>query len=311
MFSQLNLKRQKEIHNFSYQDKFANFLITMFNYEGEQFDTGFWEKEIFETILLKAGKIAIWKLDNEVIFSECERAGDIDFDGLGKDLICVTRNGKQKTFKNYKESDEVVVIYNNDTHTEDLNIERYSDLMSETWISLKAGIIGSRYNDIIAVNDEKQKKEVETAIQKSNDGQPILIKGSDSYIFDDSEKTIEHIQLSDIKNSDKLQYICNTMTYIERQFFNTYGMTTQGSDKIAQQSEAEINNGAWASWVEVLSRLNERQKGFESCNEKFGTNLKCQLSECWENEYNRLFKIVESDDENKIVEMGDKENALE
>ena len=288
MFSQLNLKTQKEVVNFSYQDKFANFLISMFEYFGEQFESGEWEKDIFETILLKNGMIAIWKLNDKIIFSECNRIGNIDFDGLGKDLFCVTRNGISKTFDNFKKSNEVVVIYNNDSHTYDFNIDKFADLMTETWISLKAGILGTRYNDIILVDNEKDKTEFKNAIDLSNTGKPILLKSNSKNIFDDN-KQYEHIQLSDIKNSDKLQYIANTMSFIEREFYNMYGMTTQGSDKIAQQTEAEINNGAWCSWVEVLSRFHERIKGFEKCNETFGTDFVCALSETWENEYNRLF----------------------
>lgn len=310
MFSQLNLKTQKEIVNFSYQDKFANFLISMFEYFGEQFDTGEWEKDIFETILLKNGMIAIWKLNNKIIFSECNRIGNIDFDGLGKDLFCVTRNGISKTFDNFKKSKDVVVIYNNDSHTYDFNIDRFADLMTESWISLKAGILGTRYNDIILVESEKDKIELEKAMNLSNSGKPILLKSNTKNIFEDS-KECEHIQLSDIKNSDKLQYIANTISFIEREFYNMYGMTTQGADKMAQQSVAEINNGAWSSWVEVLSRLHERIKGFEKCNEIFGTDFSCALSETWENEYNRLFKIVENGDENKIVKKGDENKIVE
>lgn len=288
MFSQLNLKTQKEIVNFSYQDKFANFLISMFEYFGEQFESGEWEKDIFETILLKNGMIAIWKINDKIIFSECNRIGNIDFDGLGKDLFCVTRNGISKTFDNFKKSKEVVIIYNNDSHTYDFNIDRFSDLMTETWISLKAGILGTRYNDIILVDNEKDKTEFKNAIDLANSGKPILLKSNTKNIFDDN-KQYEHIQLSDIKSSDKLQYIANTMSFIEREFYNMYGMTTQGADKIAQQTVAEINNGAWSSWVEVLSRLHERIKGFEKCNEIFGTDFSCALSETWQNEYNRLF----------------------
>ena len=66
MFSQLTLKTQKEIVNFSYQDKFANFLLSMFKYFGEQFESGEWEKDIFETILLKNGMIAIWKINDKI-----------------------------------------------------------------------------------------------------------------------------------------------------------------------------------------------------------------------------------------------------
>ena len=83
------------------------------------------------------------------------------------------------------------------------------------------------------------------------------------------------------------------MTYIERSFINMYGMASQGADKVAQQNEAEIKNGAFSSWVEVLSRLGERKKGFEKVKELFEVDIDYELSEVWQKEYDRLFAEVE------------------
>ena len=83
------------------------------------------------------------------------------------------------------------------------------------------------------------------------------------------------------------------MTYIERNFINLYGMASQGADKVAQQNEAEIKNGAFSSWGEVLSRLSERKKGFEKIKEVFGVEIDYDLSEVWKKEYERLFAEVE------------------
>ena len=70
-------------------------------------------------------------------------------------------------------------------------------------------------------------------------------------------------------------------------------MASQGADKVAQQNEAEIKNGAFSSWVEVLSRLSERKKGFEKVKEVFEVEIDYELSEVWKKEYDRLFAEVE------------------
>ena len=80
-------------------------------------------------------------------------------------------------------------------------------------------------------------------------------------------------------------------------------MASQGADKVAQQNEAEIKNGAFSSWVEVLSRLSERKKGFEKVKEVFGVEIDYELSEVWQKEYDRLFAEVEKlekNDESRI-----------
>ena len=67
---------------------------------------------IMEYLLLSEGKCAFWKLDEKYVISPCNRIGDIDEYGMGKDLFCVTLNGKSKVFKNFVESNEVVYIKN-------------------------------------------------------------------------------------------------------------------------------------------------------------------------------------------------------
>ena len=108
-----------------------------------------------------------------------------------------------------------------------------------------------------------------------------------------NSKSINSIKLTDFQESDKIQYLSTFMTYIERSFINMYGMASQGADKVAQQNEAEIKNGAFSSWVEVLSRLSERKKGFEKVKEVFGVEIDYDLSEVWKKEYERLFAEVE------------------
>ena len=111
---------------------------------------------------------------------------------------------------------------------------------------------------------------------------------------------VSHIQLSDFKNSDKIQYLSNFMTFIERNFYNIYGMTTQGADKIAQQTKAEVENGIYCAWIEVLSRLNERIKGFEEVKEKFSLDIPYKLSEVWQKEYDRIFKEETEETEERV-----------
>ena len=75
-------------------------------------------------------------------------------------------------------------------------------------------------------------------------------------------------------------------------------MASQGADRVAQENEAEIKNGAFSSWVEVLSRLSERKKGFEKVKEVFGVDIDYELSEVWQKEYDRLFAEVEEMEKN-------------
>lgn len=294
MYADLKAKNKKRLSLLSNTNRLANFVISMF--ETTETDTNpfykNWEFNDFESNLLYYGVIAIWydDIEENYVFSHVDFIGNIDFQGIGKDANCTTENGHNKVFKNWRNNKEVVIIFNNSNHSPDLNIERYADLQNETWISIDCGVKGTRYNKLISVSDEKTRIGVENAINSCNDGKPMLAMSSNLNIFENNENSINSVKLTDFNESDKIQYLSALSTWIERDFINKYGMASQGMDKIAQQNTEEIKNGAFSSWVEVLSRLKERKEGFEKVKEYFGLDIPYDFSNVWKKEYERLFE---------------------
>lgn len=294
------LKIEKRLDNFSYADKYASILINMFATRETEtnpfYNSPYWDFCFVESVLLLNGCGAVWfdEIDNQYVFSACDRIGDIDSEGHGKDLFCVTMNGHSKTFKDYINNDKVVVIWNNKSHSCDINVGRFAKNATETWTSIKACLVGTRYNNIVSCTSEQEKKALDIAIENVEVGKPITI--SSDNVLGLSEDGIKRISLTDVKDSDKIQYLDNHLTWLNRTFLNNYGLTTQGSDKIAQQSKDEVNNGALASWVEPISRLNERKLGFAKVKEKFGLDIPYEFSELWTNEYRKVINELEIDD---------------
>ena len=292
IYNNLKEKGKKVVDIFSFENRLSNFLTSMFDSKGDNlFNQGKWDRCEFELLLLLTGKIAVWKLDGELVFSSVDFIGNIDFMGIGKDANCTTLNGHNKVFSDWRNSKNVVIIFNNENHTPDMNVERYASLMGETWTSMRSAVQGTRYSKVFCVANQQEQQEVQTAIDSVKDGKPMIVRSN--RILPSSEQTINSIKLTDFQESDKIQYLSTFMTYIERNFINLYGMASQGADKVAQQNEAEIKNGAFSSWVEVISRLSERKKGFEKIKEVFGVEIDYDLSEVWKKEYERLFEEVE------------------
>ena len=299
IYNNLKEKGKKVVDIFSFENRLSNFLVSMFDSKGDNlFSQKKWDRCEFELLLLLTGKVAVWKLDGELVFSTVDFIGNIDFMGVGKDANCTTLNGHNKVFSDWRNSTEVVIIFNNENHTPDMNVERYANIMGETWTSMRSAVQGTRYSKVFCVANQQEQQEVQTAIDSVKDGKPMVVRSN--RILPSSEQTINSIKLTDFQESDKIQYLSTFMTYIERSFINLYGMASQGADKVAQQSEAEIKNGAFSSWVEVLSRLSERKRGFEKVKEVFGVEIDYDLSEVWKKEYERLFAEVEKNDESRI-----------
>ena len=292
IYNNLKEKGKKVVDIFSFENRLSNFLTSMFDSKGDNlFTQEKWDRCEFELLLLLLGKVAVWKLDGELVFSTVDFIGNIDFMGIGKDANCTTLNGHNKVFTDWRNSKEVVIIFNNENHTPDMNVERFACLMSETWTSMRSAVQGTRYSKVFCVANQQEQSEVQTAIDSVKDGKPMIVRSN--RMTPASEQTINSIKLTDFQESDKIQYLSTFMTWIERNFINLYGMASQGADKVAQQNEAEIKNGAFSSWVEVLSRLSERKTGFEKVKEVFGVDIDYGLSEVWQKEYDRLFAEVE------------------
>ena len=84
-----------------------------------------------------------------------------------------------------------------------------------------------------------------------------------------------------------------------------YGMNSQGSSKLAQQTVDEVNQDNNASMIIPHDMLRMRQNGVEELNKKFGWNSEVSFSECW------MSRLANMDDEFKETDEELKEDINE
>ena len=200
----------------------------------------------------------------------------------------MTLSNKQNFFPKWEESKDVVIIFNDNIGMPDLNIDRISKYLSDVDKSIENAILNTRSNKIYRAKDEKEKKAIESAIESNKDGRPSAIISSNilNDMLSEAKEQIV-VDLTDPTQVDKIQYLCNLHTTILRRMQTIYGMMTAGTDKIAQQSVTEINNGSSFSFIVPLDRLEERKKGIEKVNELFNTNISVDFGEAMKREYEK------------------------
>ena len=284
MFRDLKDKTKVILTDCAYNDLFLSMLMSMFEYKNLPF-----KKMLIEGLLLTTGKVGIYKEDDNLYCGWCMFSGDINEYGFGSDVTIMTLSNKQKFFPKWEESKDVVIIFNDNIGMPDLNIDRISKYLSDVDKSIENAILNTRSTKIYRAKDEKEKKAIETAIESNKDGRPSAIISSN--ILNDmlSSEAKEQIvvDLTDPTQVDKIQYLCNLHTTILRRMQTIYGMMTAGTDKIAQQSVSEINNGSSFSFIVPLDRLEERKKGIEKVNELFNTNISVDFGEAMQREYEK------------------------
>ena len=304
----------KVLKAWSLKDILINYLAPMFKYE-ELPDSI--PEEFIERFHILNGDIAVWKLDDpnafrykdELIVSCCGYANKPDAYGIGEHVIATTLSGYVKN--DLVDGENCVVIHNNSIYTSDMSIICYfTDMLTEMFTSLKTNIIYSRLKPIFKVSDDKEAAAVKEAFTKiKDDSEPIQITSNNVLAEALAEagagnaETIKVLDITDVKNADKLQYIVKCIDDAFRWFFAMIGQAIQGNGKLAQQSVEEVQGATSMSFILPNDRLKMRRKGWEKVNALFGTNVSVDFSDAWKTESIKYKKEADIDENGEIEEL--------
>lgn len=242
------------------------------------------EQNFIEPLLLEYGICAIWKnKSGEYVATYCSLGGEPYSDGLGRIAICSTLNGETKEFKNWKTNNDVCVMFNNITKTNDLILEQTANELSEIDTSIKLQLKHSRLYPIPIVRDAKEKKAFEDILAKIDSGEQDAMVSENILddVFGKEGRGVYTVDMTRPEMSDHIQYLTHAKDDVWRFFWQLYGMNSQGTSKMAQQSVEEVSNNDCASLIIPLERLEQRKKDTKVLNEKFGWNVTVDFSEAW------------------------------
>ena len=266
-------------------------LLSMFDYtsnEEASYDEFF---ENLEEFLCKDGVCGIFEVDKKIVCSKINFVGKLNEYGKALDCICITKNGKEYSFSDWRNNNSIVVAFNTKNHVSDKKAEVTAELLTEIEVSMKSGTIGTRFNKIISVSNQMEAEKVRKAIEMNQIGLPQVVTSENDIkkILDDKANNTMY-DLTSIKDSDKMQYLSKLKDDALRQFYNIYGLNIQGSSKMAQQTVSEIENGAESSFIIPLSKYHERKNFIEEINKKFNKNFEVKFSKVWEIAFESLIE---------------------
>lgn len=311
-FSKLKEKWQKAYRIKSYDDILLNSLTSMFVYKGDNVPDEILKNQSFIGIhTLLNGACAIWKLDEDVpgtgnevfrekyIITDVNFAGAPDPYGFGEDAIVSTDSGYVATFTKWRDNPNIVIFFNNSIFSPDMNIGRFSDALAELEVSMKLNVLFARMYPMPIAKNAKIQKAIEAAISNMRDGKIATILDEDKlsqYVSDAVKADIETINLTEVEKSEYIQYLAKYRDDLFRWFYSLYGMNSQGSSKMAQQTVDEVNQDSNSSMIIPHDMLRMRQLGCEMAREKFGWNMEVSFSECW------MSRLANMDDEFKTTD---------
>lgn len=269
-----------------YYSILEQFLTSMFDYEN--LPEGL-ERKYIEHTLIRYGCCGIKKIpDGKFFVGVPSITPPLDNYGIGTKIRLTTYNGQYQVEGTIGE--DCVLIWNNSEFICDYGIVWFADMFKEVDKSMKANVINTRLHPIPVAKTSKLKDTIDR-IFKSIKGDDDISEKDQTYtvvneqafadVINGDSKSIDVINLTDVKDVDKLQYLSKFHDDLLRRFATLYGHPMQTSGKMAQQTSEELQGYNTFSMVDPYNRLEERQKGIEEFNRIFNTDVKITFGKAW------------------------------
>lgn len=263
---------EKGMKDFDYTAKFINKVNQIVRFD--DFFEGL-DQDIFNFIKITDGMVGVLK-DEEGF--ECCRvmpAGLPRKDGRPYKLIATyirVKNGKPEVVvtPEIENDKDIVLFYNTANGLPDFNIVWLAKMLGETDVSIYKNILFARYAPLLRVKSEKEKQQLKEAIDKIVEGKISTLVSDD--LFEDilSKDQDPVLNITNVANSDKIQYLSHLYQDIIKRFSMEYGCPISGVEKMAQQNNAEINGDVAYSWLTPIDMLNQAKEGCKRAKALWG-----------------------------------------
>lgn len=249
------------------------------------------DRKYIEHTLIRFGCCAIVKINDEFFVGVPAIMPPLDNYGIGTEIAITTYNGQRQ--KRGKIGENCVLIWNNTEFVGDFIISWYAKMFKEIDISMEANVFNSRLHPIPVARNSKIKSAIDNIFKsikgenKNNDTYTILSDTAFAEEINGTASKIDVLNLTDVKDVDKLQYLSKFHDDLLRRFCTLYGQAMQTTGKMAQQTIEELQGYDSFSMIIPSNRLEERQKGIAEFNRVFGENVTVEYNEAWQDS---LFK---------------------
>lgn len=170
------------------------------------------------------------------------------------------------------------VVPNNPLYMPDsFIVSRFSYILSQTDISLYYNLMYSRNSRFFRAESDTEKAAIEHAFSEMHAGEPVIYvtqpKKQINDVFDDDTSPLEQMELTDVKDSDKLQYISRVYDDIIGRFMTMYGIDVGNVNKGSQILRGELSRLQESAAVPVYEALECRENVWSDIRKAWNTDI--------------------------------------
>lgn len=294
-YDHMKPKLKKQFDEINHFDTLYNVLVSMFEYSGLP-DT--LRQEFIEGLMITQGTCGVMEYEGKLYTGPGGYCGNV-YNFLPTEYQ-ITVTGINSSSLRGRVDEKVAVGWNNATMHPDLLLMQYAATLTEVDVSERVNLIFSRFLRIPKVKDQKEKTAVEESVKAIMDGRfSAVVSDNIREILTETDKDNKFLDLVDVKEVDKLQYLNQYRDNIIKRFFQIYGQGMQSTAKLAQQTNDELHGNDTVSMIIPYQRLYYRKKFVADINRLFGTDISVDFSEAWKQSEKEAAGGEENDNNNK------------
>lgn len=277
-YNTLKPKQVEKIRLSTYFDLLFQIINNMFIWEGLPKSI---PQRFLEGYMHIFGSVGVAKINDELVCGVSSYCGQIDAYGIGTSGIVTTPTGT----KEGKINEEVCICWNNDLMQKDKLLYEIIHFISEIDKSIDCNIVFSRFIPIPIADDKHQKVAYDEAIKSIIDGKLDTIT-SHNIIIEELGLENKTLNLTDVTQADKIQYLSKLFDDLLKRFFIFYGHNLQTINQGSQTNNDELHGYDSISRLIPEIMLKCRRDFCEELNQTFGLNVSVRFNESIQNNIN-------------------------
>ena len=243
------------------------------------------DRKYIEHTLIRFGCCGIVKIENQYFVGVPAIQPPLDNYGIGTKITVTTFNGQHQITGTI--GTDCILIWNNSEFISDFIITWFAKMFKEIDKSMESNVYNSRLHPIPIAKNSKIKSAIDNIFKTikgesvKNETYSVLSEQAFEDVISGKSTPVEVVNLTDVNNIDKIQYLSKFHDDLLRRFCTMYGHAMQTSGKMAQQTTEELQGYNSFSMIIPSNRLEERKKGIEEFNRIFNENVTITYSEAW------------------------------
>lgn len=249
-------------------DYLLNNALSIFKYEGLPDNV---KAVDLEKNLLRFGKILFTKWHDEFYIFSYSETGKQNY--LGEYTNFQVNNPYIQCNEIFSD-DNAVRIFNTDTHEPLINLMgMYSELLTESYITLNMADINSRIPFFISARDNATKASAEIFVKQIVDGKQGVIA---------EQPLFESLKINPLTDHENITQIVELNKFFYSDYFQKIGLTNLYNNIHDRISATETEFTATSIYPYVDNMKRNRDIAIEKINSMFGLSVTVEFSSSWD-----------------------------